>query len=160
MKSLTLVVMIVLLGKLPEIHAQQADTTTGPPYFSQLLAGNAGGLVGGLVGLLIGLRFDRKKDMPAAATVAGTLIGWNLGVAAGVKFYSDRFGHRGSYLACLGGSAIGTIGMVGGPLVFFTSPAGAVIGYNMTKKSKSVSLIPFYNVKQRSAAVVLSLHVK
>lgn len=126
----------------------------------ELLLGGVGALLAGTAGGIIGfnITYDEGNDdwmnfsgWPGA--IAGYLVGSNLGSAAGVYLIGNSGGEKGSYVAALGGSFVGTL--VGGvtavalirdndegtiPFAVFTAAqtGGATIGFNLSRKGRKI----------------------
>lgn len=98
----------------------------------QIFSGLGGGLAGAFVAWLpFGL--GGLGGEPVASddvTIVAVLLGYFVGTAAGVQVSSRRLGMRGSWAATLGGAVAGVLGR---PLVLFTMPVGATVGFNWTR---------------------------
>ena len=97
----------------------------------QILSGFGGGLVGGIVAYLpFAAREFGGQGEPDDAGLIAMALGFIGGSAAGVQLSSRIMGMKGSWAATLGGAAVG---ILGGPFLFFTMPAGATVGFNSTR---------------------------
>jgi hypothetical protein len=107
----------------------------------QTFAGFVGGAKGMLIGTLVGLGVVASnpkafaKDWDAIGPLlAGSLVGYLVGVPIAVNRFSNSKGVHAPFLASLGGATVGIVGMVGGPVGFFTIPFGAAVGHDAARR--------------------------
>lgn len=110
-----------------------------PPIKGQYWAGFAGTVVGAAIGvttgLMIGMGTDSGEEFETAAVVA-TGLGILGGATYGVYRFSAARGLDGRAAPTFGGAALG---LLGGPVMWFTVPLGARWGYNRSRSDPAPS---------------------
>jgi hypothetical protein len=144
------------------ITVQTAMPTGRPPLsggdvfleaFTGVISGGTGAVVGGAAGLGLASTRGCIEDGCYAGLIFGGLVGWTVGAATGVYLVGARGNRTGSALATYGGATLGLV--VGGGLAianhnsmfpvfsFTVMPiAGALIGFNATRRYESVQVAP------------------
>lgn len=96
------------------------------PLAGQVSAGTIGWALGAVAGMVVGSVFATDENDWATPLVGG-IVTAPVGATIAIHRFGRARGLRSNPLATLGGAYAG---MVGGPAMWVTSPAGAAIAYN------------------------------
>jgi hypothetical protein len=135
----------------PEVddYADETPPSSGGKLVGEALFGGLLGAGGIIAGAYIGYGLETSDGCHSefcgfGGAILGGTIGMTLAVPAGVYVIGSTGGETGSFGATLGGSVLGTLVGIGavaatqneaGGVIFFAAPlAGAMIGFNATRR--------------------------